>query len=270
MHGLKSFFSILFGDSSYPDRFLDLSLIRQAKIIKNPVLSYFHRLLCADLFKKLTTGRRVLILGSGPSALELQDIPEDVALFTCNAGLKFIVDRRIQKPVDLYYYHKRKSEWAQSGIKDDLLRVEIRCFISNLISAIRAAQKSQDGKQIRTTVIRDFNRNNFYLKSLISPLHPVSLAANGIQWTTAGVRLLQYALYFEAKEVYLAGIDQTDDYFWGSKSRSLAEDPFEKKILGIISKKFKNIFSLSANSPITRYFPVRHLEECSGERSRFC
>ena len=50
-----------------------------------------HRLYNAQLFEPLILDHRVLIVGSGPSAADLYqmpDIPADVRIFTCKLGLK--------------------------------------------------------------------------------------------------------------------------------------------------------------------------------------
>ncbi len=243
----------------YARRFLNLSPRRQRFILANPLLCRFHRRLFSGWLRDLIAGRRVVIVGSGPSALELSSVPEDAVLMTCNAGLRLLADRGIPNRVDLYYYHKRATEWNQSGLEPYVSRVSIGCFISNLVQAIRIGQKYERIRRVQTVFIRDFNRDNFYLEPLLRPSRVRSLSVNGVDWTSAGLRLLQYALYFQAKEIYLIGIDHTSDYFWGMKDRVLIELPFERRVLQILSKNFSHIYSLSPQSPITQYFPHKRI-----------
>ncbi len=206
--------------------------------------------------KKLLAGRRVLIVGAGPSASELPHVPADTAVLTCNSSLKLFAERGRPR-VDLYYFHKRQGLWKTSGLQELIKNIEIGIFISNLPKLVRIARASQRRFHDRPDAFVDSNRNNFYLKRLLGPRHirPV----NGIHWTSAGVRLLQYALYFKAREIFLIGIDQSDGYFWGEKKREQVEQGFEQSVLDEFSKRFSNVFSLSEKSPITRYFPFRSL-----------
>lgn len=201
-------------------------------------------------------GRRVLIVGAGPSASELTHTPADTVILACNSSIKLVAERGDPR-VDLYYFHKRQGLWKTSGLQDHIKNIEIGIFISNLPKLVRVARNFQRRFNDRPNAFLDSNRNNFYLRRLLGTRRIKPM--NGIHWTSAGVRLLQYALYFKAREIFLIGVDLSDDYFWGDKKRAMVEQAFENSVLDAFSRRFSNVFSLSEKSPITRYFPFRAL-----------
>lgn len=230
---------------------------RSFKALRNKLLwSLSYRLNAARL-RRLFSGRRILIIGGGPSARELSSVPADTVVLTCNSSLKLAADRGIRR-VDLYYFHKRKAAWRASGLQDYVRRIPIGFFITNLPKLRRVTQKYQEEIKSRPRLLVDSNRNNFYLKRLLRCGHIGDIGP--VHWTSAGLRLLQYALYFKAREIYVIGLDLSDDYFWGEKKRSIIEREFEEHVLEEFSRRFANIFSLSERSPITRYFPFKRLE----------
>jgi len=209
--------------------------------------------------KKFIENHRVLILGSGPSAKDLKNLGnKKIKLFTCNASPKILQKKEIKKKISLYLC---TGDVLFADYKDrDLLslfqKTPPEVFITDSKRRIEKTGKINMDKVI---FVKDCNSNNFYLKRLISPKKINQIKGNSFATTSSGVRLLQYALYFGAKEIYLLGIDGgMGNYYWGGKNEGNHQE-IDNNFLEIISKKYKNIYSASKSSPITKYFPYKRL-----------
>ncbi len=210
------------------------------------------------VLRLLLQGQKVLILGSGQSASCLQEIPEDVKILTCNASVRLFAERGWARPLDLFLCRKKAMLHDYPDIESHLIRLRThllimddRKFIVNR-PGLRAAYDK---------LLLDSQKDNYYLEKIIAPTSLNDLAVtqglwNDVTWTSAGLRLLQYAIYFEAKEIYVAGIDPgAADYFWGGKF--IHKHPIDINFLKLISERVSNIYSLSPSSPLTQYFPHR-------------
>jgi len=208
------------------------------------------------LLKKLIKNQRVLIVGSGPSAKELKKVPEDVKIFTCNRGLKLLVDRKIKKRVDLYLCHKIAMVKHYKDIENWLPKIKIEVFIIDDLDYIKN-KKELNESYLR--LVKDYNRNNYYLKRLIKPYKVKQIKGESLAKTSSGIRLLQYALFFGAREIYLIGIDINEKgFFWDTKNIHKHID-IDRNFIKIVSKKYNNIYSLSKKSPITKYIKYKNL-----------
>ena len=107
-------------------------------------------------------------------------------------------------------------------------------------------------------ILQNNNSDNYYLRSLIKPHAVKDIMGNSIlPWTSSGMRLLQYALFFGAKEIYVTGLDLgRGGYSWGRSNHWCHED-IDENFVKIISKKYRNVYSLSAKSPIAKYIRVK-------------
>jgi len=210
--------------------------------------------------RKLIRNRRVLIIGSGPSARELENIPEDVLVFCCNRSPKVLIDKKIDKIIDLYTTSLPNIEYdmvPDYGIRKIVKNSKINLFIFDDIEYAKEVFKDNF-----STLIYDSHKDNFYLKKLINPIKINQIKGNSIyKWASTGMRLLQYALYFGAKEIYIIGIDlndlgQFDGY--ADEYRRMHFD-IDYNFLQVIVKKYNNIYSASENSSITEYIPYKVL-----------
>ncbi|MDP3921186.1 MAG: hypothetical protein Q8R76_10335 [Candidatus Omnitrophota bacterium] len=239
------------------EHFIRHGIVRHVKKIQNsflkPPLYYFRN---APILRKLIEGRKVLIIGAGQSAAELGAIPGGVAVFTCNAGLGLLAEREFKGVVDLYYYHKRRDKWKTRGMEASVVKARINVLVMNNLRHIKDETRLQNAY---SKAIADYNRNNFYLKRLIKPYRANDLKANDVTWSSAGMRLLQYALYFKAAEIYLIGIDMTDGYYWGEENARI-QTQFDENLMKVLSRKFHNIYTLSKDSAMANYVPYKPLD----------
>ena len=93
---------------------------------------------------RLIQNRRVLIVGSGPSASELDEIPKDMLVFTCNRGLKLFLDRNINRKVDLYFAHTGGMTDTHKDIETLLMRVKTNIFVINKPDFIKRKKNLED------------------------------------------------------------------------------------------------------------------------------
>ena len=215
--------------------------------------------------EQLLRGKKVLIVGSGPSAAELERISSGLTVLTCKFGLKLFEQRNFSGPVDLFMCWKGFVERNLEVLRL-LSKVKTRVLVMDDLPFTRSIKLPEDSY---CSLIPDDGKDNFYLKRLIKPYSLKSfkpgkdamlVRGKVLQHVSSGLRLLQYALYFGAEEIYLIGIDLTDEgYFWGQpkKQKHLAIDNF---FMRIVSEKYRNVFSLSKKSAITRYIPYKPLE----------
>jgi uncharacterized Rossmann fold enzyme len=204
------------------------------------------------LLKKLIENKKVLIIGSGPSAQELERIPTDVSILTCNKGSRLFVEKNFNREIDLFLCHRSATD-DYKDIEDLLPQIRVHIFITDDLNYIRKKEKLN---RTYVTLLRDYNNNNYYLKRLIKPCNLKQIKASHLLGTSSGMRLLQYALFFGAKEIYLIGIDLGDvRYFWGKEEGSTKGQHVEidESFLKIVAKKYKNIYSLSRKNPITKF-----------------
>lgn len=210
--------------------------------------------------QKIIRGQRVLILGSGPSADALRSIPEDVKILICNASPKLLIDKKINRRVDLYYGVENviNSLHKSADIPRLLSIVKPKVFITN---NPRGIERRKEYEGCYDLLIKDDTRNNYYLRKLISPFKLGTISGKSWPATSTGIRLLQYALYFGAKEIYTSGIDLGGGgYFWGEKNTT-SHSGIDHEFMKIISKKYKNVYSASKKSPITNYIKYKKLTE---------
>lgn len=210
--------------------------------------------------RSLIRGKRVLILGAGHSAHDLTTVPDDVVVLSCNMGPLMLLEKGFVPHVDLYIVNRAAFKNYGKPLVAMLAQISIGVLLSRepehivqLGETVRYEHLFHD----RTT------RSTFYLEDLVSP-SPVSsiLEQDDTMFTSTGVALLQYALFFEASEVYLAGIDldvdvrghvlvpsQTPGYHYHKGP--------DRKFFAWMVEHHRNVFSISPTSPITALVPSR-------------
>ncbi|MBI3252515.1 MAG: class I SAM-dependent methyltransferase [Candidatus Omnitrophica bacterium] len=228
-----------------------------------PALKALWRMKSTPVFRRLLRDRRVLVIGSGPSAKDLGPVPEDVLILTCNAGLRLFLEKNINRPADIFLCRRKAMEEDYTDIEDLLPKVKAKCFVMDDREFVTKNPKLAGSYE---RLFLDHQKDNFYLDRLIRPRR-VERKADNVWWTSAGMRLLQYALYFGASEVYLVGIDLNHSgYFWGEKQRYRHsgavirhKHPIDIEVMKILSEKYRCVYSASATSPITRFIPHKPL-----------
>jgi hypothetical protein len=218
-----------------------------------------------DYLFNLIKGKKVLILGSGTSLNDLKNIPKDVLVFTCNSSFIIPFKKGLLNRIDLYlvkdetinfYKNKRNTNiifWLKrfSNIKNIIINNDLQLKFA------------YDFELKNTKVMKDIIHNNFYAISFIYPQRIWKFFNNwlyGARESSSGIRLLQYALYFKAKEVYLIGVDCAGGYAWDSKIDASPHKDFDNPFCELISKKYNNVFSVSKDSPIIKYFKFKGLK----------
>ncbi len=209
--------------------------------------------------KKLIRGKAVLILGGGPSAAELETIPENVLFMTCNRCPKILLQKNINRRIDLYTS-------SRFNVREEYLD-ETKQILSRLGADVFLFDDSGLAKkQFRGTYKKYIELNhtdNRCLNSLISPLVPADIQGKSSKrWTSTGVLLLQMALFYKAAEIYLAGMDlDAKPYAFGGKSMHYEgwHQDIDHAFIQIASKKFSHVYSAAAKSPIIRYFRYKPL-----------
>jgi len=212
--------------------------------------------------RSLIYGKRVLILGAGHSAHDLAQIPEDVVVLSCNMGPLMLLEKGFEPRVDLYVVNRAAFKNYGDPIVAMLWELSIGVLLSREPEYIVQFGETIHYEHLfhdRTT------RSTFYLEDLVSP-NPVSsiLEKDDTLFTSTGVALLQYALFFEASEVYLVGIDLDVDVRGHVLVPSKApgyhyhKGP-DRKFFAWMMDHYRNVFSISASSPIATLVPVRPL-----------
>lgn len=229
-----------------------------ARLLKNPIYRYLYfnwrtcvyamcHLRNRPVLKRLIQGRRVLIIGSGPSASELEGIPEDVLVFTCNAGPKLLIEKKLANEISLYLCNWLKIR--KKGVEEFLPKTRIGVFVTDNVGYVRTNNALRTC--CRKILPYDLQRN-YYLKKIIAPEKFPNHKTPSV-----GIRLLQYALHFKAREIYLIGIDLTDGgYFWGGKNKQKHAN-IDLNFIKIVTKKFGHIYSLSKKSPLASHLPYK-------------
>ena len=183
----------------------------------------------AKFLDTLIRGKKVLIIGSGPSAREINNIPEEALVFTCNRGLKLFGEGRLNRPIDLYLCTRSKIERLRIDERSNT-GTRIRFFLTDDIAY---AQQNKTLKNICERVLFDDGMDDHFLRQLLDPGSLASLRGRSTHpWTSTGIRLLQYALYYGASEIYLAGIEfGQHGYFWGRSSDPWHHEDIDKNFI---------------------------------------
>ena len=206
--------------------------------------------------RSVIEGQRVLIIGSGPSASQVANIPDDVKILTCKGAIRRVPEICPARSVDIYFTYGERLAKADNSLRQLIAHTGVRVFITDDRDYVRRHRVLSGAFR---TIILDYNPNNYYLNQLIAP-HRVEELTTRIRYTSSGIRLLQYALYFGAREVYIAGIDLFENgYFWGSEGYTWHQE-IDRRFLEIVASRHKNIFTAARVSPLEEFVPFRELK----------
>jgi hypothetical protein len=219
------------------------------------------RLVNRPVLKELIEGKRVLIIGAGPSAEELTDIPDDVVILSCKWGGILLLDtKKIKRQIDLLL----QPQWGiiENDVTERLLpKVRARYFATDDLKWVKTQTRLEGAYD---ALLRHRKEDYSYTKELLKPHRLEEIDAPEfegyvINYPSYGLRLLSLALYFKAQEIYLIGIDCGEQgYFYGPNPREKQYHRIaDTHILEIFSKRYHNIYSLSKESPVTKYVPYK-------------
>lgn len=234
--------------------------------LTRPFVRAYYRVAADGPLRRLLEGRRVLVLGSGPSAGEVPSIPDDVLILTTKLGPEILEDRGLRRRIDLYYYSNIREDRAgrerRLHIDALLRRMRIGVFICEDFFSLLDVRGLKDAYEQR---LMDFGGSQVLLREVIAPIRIEDIRGDSFcPWTSSGVRLIQYALHYGASEIYLAGIDLGENHYAsGRKMRRWDHQDIDRNFLELISKRHDNVYTISRTSPITRFFPTRLWDERS-------
>jgi hypothetical protein len=219
----------------------------------------YHRLRRNAVLKPMLAARRVLIVGTGPTAAELGSIPDDVVICTCKDGLHLFAERSDRRAVDIYASIGSRLR-TEPRLAELLARTRPRVLMSNDMKYVR---RSRELRGLYSTLVYDSGEHNAIVDKLIAPLSVRDIRGTAFRLKlSTGMRLLHYAVHFGASEIYLLGIDLGQKgYVWGERkaNRPWNHADIDENFIRIMSTRYGNIFTLSNNSPIARYLPRRRL-----------
>jgi hypothetical protein len=219
----------------------------------------YHRLHGRSVLKPMIAGQRVLIVGTGPSAAELESIPGDVKIFTCKDGLSLFARRPERRRIDIYSCIRSRLQ-GERRLAELLERTRPRIFMSNDLQYVRCRR---DLRGLYSSLAYDAGEDNTIVRKLIEPLSVDDIRGNALRpKISSGMRLLHYAVYFGAREIYLIGIDLgRNGYVWGQRApnRPWNHADIDENFISALSTRHDNVFSLSSTSPIAEYVPYRPL-----------
>jgi hypothetical protein len=215
------------------------------------------------LLRRLINDKRVLIIGSGPSARDLAHIPEDVLVFGCNMSPQALLySPNPGRAVDLYIGNIEAFRCYGGSIEQLLRTIPIRYFLSRDPKWVRAHSDIVQPHYVLRD--RSTTAESYYLKRLgmhrASPLTGI-LRSSRTPWTSTGIALLQYALVYGAQEIYLIGIDlDCRGYAFtpGTPVRYQSHHMMiDHAVAALCAHRHQHIFCASPYSPLTRLFPHR-------------
>lgn len=196
----------------------------------------------ANSLRSLIQGREVLILGSGPSANAVKYIPDQIMVMTCNQGFEIYKKISPDKPVGLFLITNSKIKRIPAILED------LKQIGSKFIGIDNPKKLAHFFKPADNRIFKDDGMSSGMLRSLIPNYTEREYRGKSVHpWTSSGIRLLQYALYFGAKKIYLSGIDfGAGGYAWGKGLHGpWVHHDLDQNVCRAIAKKYTHVFSLS-------------------------
>lgn len=218
-----------------------------------PLILRYHHFRNEPALRTLLAGRRVLVLGTGPSAAELGAVPDDVVIATCKLGLRLVAERLPGRRVDLYTCFRSSLE-TYADLVDVFQRTRPRIF---MFSDLRYIRRRRDLDGTYSTLLRETGSDNYILRRLIAPLKVGDIRGSAYRAkTSSGIKLLQFALYYGAAEVHVLGIDfGRRGYYSGETDvgKRWHHDDIDENFVRLMSERHDNLYSASGSSPVCEY-----------------
>jgi len=212
-----------------------------------------------SIMRKHIQGRRVLILGSGPSAKELENIPDDVLIFSCNTGPQLLLEKNITNKVHVYLGNKKGFINYGEVMAGLVRKLDIELFLTRSVPYVKKH------KFVYKDLVQERVTNSTYFLERLTGKETAQQITQNDSRPSAGIGLLEYALYFGAKEIYIIGIDLSTDteghIFDEPKERRYSpHEQADKAFVKWVSESYKNVYSASSTSPLSKVFSHRVLE----------
>ncbi len=203
-----------------------------------------------EKLRQTVENKRVLVLGSGPSANNLKRIPKDMIVLGCNFSPALLPnDQEVHGLLTTSFAVKDSPE-----IQSVLETREFQWLASNKPRLIPSQHKACSRKAKYIQIFGDL----IDLKPLLNKR--MGLFKNG-QWYffSSGVQLILLALAAGAREVYVSGIDTSREVIY-AQGRSYKKDSAYKKnqhlhadlhALHEIAQNNYPVYSLHQESPLS-------------------
>ena len=216
---------------------------------------YFRHRLNDAMLRRLIEGQKTLIVNSAASAFSLAQLPADVKILACDHAAGLCADEKFTRTLDLYLCSKRVLKRKQ--LKQLFAKIRAQVFLSDDLSFIR---RRKDLKRAYACLLYDDGMDDFYINRLFGAAEVQKLRQRNNRPVSPPFRLLQIALHYGAREVYLCGVDFTEKrYAWEGQEPGLRYSDSDENFLKVVSRKFKNVFNLSAQSPVSDYLPFKNV-----------
>lgn len=212
-------------------------------------------------FIHMIRGKSVYVVGSGPSAKDLKTIPVDAVVMTCNLGPLILKDIGFDRRIDVYFavasHPKKKvlidreNHHKAALIYNCMSNCDIRALLINHWGFFRQSKKAK-----YQTLWYDGLRHKRYLNRILGKK---SLRNYDIkEWTSTGIRLIQMALFYGAKDIVITGVDLgREGYVWGESLNPWKHLGVDEKVLKLMSERYDNIYCLTDATPAHHYFPTK-------------
>jgi hypothetical protein len=219
-------------------------LFRSAKGMFRHWLNY-HK------FQKLIRDNRVVIVGTGAAAADIQPFGENARFLVCDGGFSAFVNGRSGKTMDLFLCSQPVIR--KKFVKNKLSEINPGVFLSDDLGFIK---KKKGKKHWSGSLIRDYRYDRPFTQKLLTPSELREVGLEEI--ASSELRLLQIALYFKPKEVYIVGDEFLNNrYVWDDPHENGDLLTAKEKFFKIVSKKYPNIFCVSKESLLAKYLPIK-------------
>ena len=226
------------------------------------VRNYWNRKLLVKELRRNFKGKKVLILGSGPTLEEIVSIPDDFIVVCCNFSINYLEEHFFGRRANLYLTTNQAV--SEGGGIEKILKAEeydvlVHNFDNKLISKFKLDKKNSFFNLPQDVSLLSLVAPNTYRKRYVFGKEQNVMLSSGCQ-------LVQYGIIGEAEEIFLAGIDteRSVSYF---QDRRYVEDESSKKNNHYLMDssfleectKYNNIFVASPKSPVSALLPTKNL-----------
>ena len=210
---------------------------------------------------RLIRGRRVLILGSGPSAAALGPVPADVLVFSCNSAIAALMRPGFRREVDLYACNGAPLRTHRAQLLEIAREFRFSFLLTRQPWRIREAGVF---RYERLMADRATGRGGLLQRRVLGrPLMRRLAALCRSGFPSTGIGLMLYALHYGAREIHLAGIDlNTAGYAFSERANSAyarEHGVFDLGVVRFAHERYGNLSVVTPGSPLAALLPCRPL-----------